>query len=246
MMAETITKALGPSLSSLGVDKKKDLVASSGGHPLRVALAEWMGAVGISGDFDLYVGGPDPHGVHGIADKQPAIVLGNAITRPFNAAARSAVAREVFALKRGITAIRSRDDNTIASLVIAACIEAGLNVPPPQYAVFGEVSRAVKKEIPREGVFSSKVQKAIHEVCQRIISSGQDPRQWAGVARRSIDRMSVIAAGDVSIVLSDALGAPRDKLGDLVADSERARRLLGFVLSPSYLELRKKLGMGVR
>jgi tetratricopeptide (TPR) repeat protein len=238
-MAETVMLALGPSLSSLGVTKK-DKVDPRGGNPLRVAVVEWMGAIGLTGDFDLYIGGPDPLGVHAIAGEQPAIVLGSGITRPFNAAARSAVAREVFALRRGITAVRTRDDNTIASLVIAACQEAGLTVPNPQYAVFGEVSRAVKKEIPR------KVRKAIPDICQRILASQQDPRQWAAIARRSIDRLAVIAAGDVSIVLADILGAPRSELSGLVADSERARRLLGFVLSPSYLDLRKKLGMGVR
>ena len=58
--------------------------------------------------------------------------------------------------------------------------------------------------------------------------------------------MAVIAAGDVSLVLSDILSTPRDQLGSVVTDSERARRLITFVLSPSYLELRKKLGMGVR
>ena len=58
--------------------------------------------------------------------------------------------------------------------------------------------------------------------------------------------MAVIAAGDVSVVLSDVLGAPRNEIGALVADNERALRLLAFVLSPSYLELRRKLGMGVR
>ena len=36
------------------------------------------------------------------------------------------------------------------------------------------------------------------------------------------------------------------ELGGLVAENERARLLLSFVLSPSYLELRRKLGMGVR
>jgi len=178
--------------------------------------------------------------VHGIAMEQPAIVLGSAVNAPFDAAARSAVAREVFALKRGITAVRTRDDSTIASLVVSAQMDAGLNVQAPPYAVFGEVSRAFKKEIPR------KVRKIIPEICQRILSSGQDARQWAAVARRSIDRMAVIAAGDVSIVLSDMLGASRAELQGLVADNERARRLLAFVLSPSYLELRKKLGMGVR
>jgi tetratricopeptide (TPR) repeat protein len=239
VLAETVTATLGPSLVSLGVTKK-DRIEARGAHPLRVAVAEWMGAVGLTGDFDLYVGGPDPRGVHGIAGEQPVIVLGNAVTGPFDAAARSAVAREVFALRRGITAVRTRDDNTIASLVIAACIEAGFNVPPPPYTVFGEVSRAFKKEIPR------KTRKIIPEICQRLLGSGQEPRQWAAIARRSIDRMAMIAAGDVSIVLGDILGAPRAEIGGLVADSERARRMLAFVLSPSYLELRKKLGMGVR
>ncbi|APR83364.1 Exonuclease SbcC [Minicystis rosea] len=239
LMAETIALALGPTLSSLGVTKK-ERVEARGGHPLRVAVAEWMGALGVEGDFDLYVGGPSPRGVYGIAGEQPAIVLGSAVTAPFDAVSRSAVAREVFALKRGITAVRTRDDNTIASLVAAACIEAGINVPAPAYAVFGEVSRGVKKEISR------KTRKAIPEVCQRIVQSGTDARAWAQIARRSIDRMAVIAAGDVSIVLSDVLGQPRDQIGGLVAENERARRLLGFVLSPSYLELRKTLGMGVR
>jgi tetratricopeptide (TPR) repeat protein len=239
VMAETIMLTLGPSLVSLGVTKK-DRVEARGGHPLRVAISEWMGALGITSDFDLYVGGQNPRGVHGIAGEQPALVLGTAVTAPFDAASRSAVAREVFALKRGLTAVRTRDDNTVASLVAAASIEAGVNVPVPQLAVFGEVSRSVKKEMPR------KVRKAIPEICQRIAQSGQDSREWARVARRSIDRMAVIAAGDVSIVVSEVLGAPRDKLGGLAAENDRARRLLGFVLSPSYLELRKTLGMGVR
>jgi hypothetical protein len=58
--------------------------------------------------------------------------------------------------------------------------------------------------------------------------------------------MAVIAAGDVSIVVSEIAGTPRDRLDGHAAENERVRRLLGFVLSPSYLELRKTLGMGVR
>jgi hypothetical protein len=240
LMAETVMLALGPSLVSVGVTKK-DRVEARGGHPLRVAVMEWMGALGVEGELELYIGGSAPRGVVGIVGETPALVLGSGITAPFDAAARSAVAREVFALRRGITAVRTRDDNTIASLVAAACIEAGLNVPAPPYAVFGEVARGVKKEISR------KTRKAIPEVCQRILQGGVDARVWAQAARRSLDRVAAIAAGDVSIAVADILGAPRADLGGAaVADNERARRLLGFVLSPSYLELRKTLGMGVR
>jgi hypothetical protein len=240
LISETIMVALGPSLVSLGVTKK-DRIEARGAHPLRVAVSDWLGALGITSDFDLYVGGPNPKGVHGVAGEQPAIVLGSAITQPFDAATRSALAREVFALRRGVTAVLARDDNTIASLVAAASIEAGVNVPAPPYAAFAEVQRSVKKEgIPR------KNRKAALELCQRIAQSGQDAREWAQITRRSIDRMAVIAAGDVSIVVSEIAGTPRDRLDGHAAENERVRRLLGFVLSPSYLELRKTLGMGVR
>jgi tetratricopeptide (TPR) repeat protein len=239
LMAETTSLALGPTLSSLGVSKK-ERVDSRGGHPLRVAIAEWMGALSFETDFELYVGGPDPDGVTGVAGELPALVVGPNIKAPLDVAARSAVAREAFALRRGVTAVRTRDDPTIASLVAAACIEAGASVPQPQYAVFGEVSRAVKKEISR------KVRKAIADVAARIAAERPDPRAWASAARRSLDRIAVIAAGDVSIVLSDVLGIPRDRVSERLEGNSRVRDLLAFVLSPSYLEIRKKLGMGVR
>src|SRR5262249_40430373 len=207
-------------------------------------VAEGLGAVGMQGDFDLYIGGPNPRGATGVAGEQPALVLGNQVSVPLDATARTAIAREVFALRRGITCLRTRDEtaigSTVASLVAAACIEAGIQVAPPPFAVFGEVSRNVKKEISR------RVRKAIVEICQRRVASGQDTGSWALAAQRSIDRMAAIAAGDVSIVLADVLKVPREHLGGLARESDRARRLLGFVLSPSYLELRKKLGMGVR
>ncbi|MCK6587619.1 MAG: hypothetical protein L6Q76_08550, partial [Polyangiaceae bacterium] len=88
LMAETVSLALGPSLASLNVGKR-ERVDPRGGHPLRVAIAEWMGALGF-GDFDLYIGGPDPEGVSGVAGEQPALVLGASITAPLNAKARSA------------------------------------------------------------------------------------------------------------------------------------------------------------
>jgi pSer/pThr/pTyr-binding forkhead associated (FHA) protein len=239
VIAETVTLALGPSLEGLGVGRKNRL-DPKGGPPLRLAVAEWMGALGFDTDFELYVGGPSPLGVQGVAGEVPALVIGPEVTAPLTPITRSAVAREVFALRRGICALRRSDDAAIASCVIAVCAECGFNLPNPGYAVFGEVSRIVHKEISR------KVKKAAQDVCQRFVQSGQDPRAWAAAARRSIDRMAAIAAGDVSIVLSEVLGAPKNELAPRVRESDRARSLLTFVLSPGYLELRKKLGMGVR
>jgi hypothetical protein len=57
--------------------------------------------------------------------------------------------------------------------------------------------------------------------------------------------MAALAAGDVSWVLaSDA--ANRGRAAASVEGQERAKRLLSFVLSPTYLGLREALGMGVR
>lgn len=237
-IAETISLALGPSLASLGVGKR-DRVDPRGAPPLRVAIAEWTGAVGIA-EWELYVGGTDPNGVNGVAGDEPAIVVGANVKPPLTPAARSAIAREVFALRRGITSLRHRDDATVASLVVAALQEVGIGVQSPPYAIFSEVQRTFHKEISR------KVKKVLPDVAQRVAASRQDAVAWAQAARRSIDRMAMIAAGDVSLVLSDVLATPREKLGARVPTNHRARQLLGFVLSPSYIELRKKLGMGIR
>lgn len=238
-MASTIALALGPSLVSIGVTKRERIDAR-GGHPLRLAVASWLGALGIDGDFELYVGGREPKGVYGIPGDEPTIVLGPGVTTPLDAMTRSALAREVFALRRGISSVRSRDDATIASIVVAACQEVKVPVQQPPFAVFAEVSRGIHKEIPR------RVRNSIGEICQRIVSSGADSKAWAAAARRSIDRMAVIGAGDASLVIADLLGVERARLGGAAAESERARRLLTFVLSPQYLEIRRKLGMGVR
>jgi hypothetical protein len=200
-----------------------------------------MGALGFDVEFELYVGGPEPHGVQGVViGETPALVIGSEVTTPLDAAARSGIAREVFALRRGISSLRKRDDAAIASVVIAVCNEVGVAMPNPGYPVFADVSRAVHKEISR------KVKKAVPDVAREVAQSGQDPRAWAACARRSIDRMAAIAAGDVSIVLGDILGVPRAELGSAVRENDRALALLRFVLSPGYLELRRKLGMGVR
>ena len=113
-------------------------------------------------------------------------------------------------------------------------------MPRPPYAIYPSIAGTVKKEISR------RVKKAATDVAQEVARSGQDPMDWVVAARRSCDRMAAIAAGDVSIVLSDMLGQPRDRLSASLRESERAMNLLRFVLSPGYLDLRRKLGMGVR
>src|SRR5205823_8972062 len=195
-------------------------------------------ALGL-GEFDLYLGGNDPNAVHGIASEMPAIVVGSAVTAPLNADGRQAVARELFALRRGISVTRTRDDTTVAAIVVASCSLAEVRIDAPPYAMLNDVQRLLGKALPR------RTRKILPELCRAIVAEHRDVRAWSRSALASMYRMAAIAAGDVSLVLSDALGAPVARLPDLVAHDDRARRLVAFVLSPRYLELRGKLGMGV-
>ncbi len=235
LIAAPVGEALGPSLSALGVGKK-DRLDPRGGFPVRNEIAAWAGALGLP-EVTVYIGGPDPECVQGVAGDNPAIVVGTAVRAPLHPRHRQAIARELFALRRGIGVVRTRDETTVAALVVAACNIAGVPIDAPPYALLADVQRQLSKTLPR------RTRKLLPEVCREIASSGQDPKRWARAAQLSMHRMAAIAAGDVSIVLADWLGQPRQQIS--AARHERARRLIAFVLSPDYLELRERLGMGI-
>jgi hypothetical protein len=236
-LADALSEALGPSLEGLGVGKKHKVDPRSG-LPIRNEVGAWAGALGL-GEFDLYVGGNDPNAVHGIAGEIPAIVVGSGVSAPLTPDGRQAIARELFALRRGISVTRTRDDTTVAAIVVAACRLSEVRIDAPPYAMLSEVQRLLGKALSR------RTRKALPDLCRAVVAEDRDFRAWARSALASMYRMAAIAAGDVSLVLSDALGAPLSRLPDLIPNDDRARRLVSFVLSPRYLELRGKLGMGV-
>jgi lipopolysaccharide biosynthesis regulator YciM len=235
-IATTICEELGPSLAAFGVGKK-ERVDPRLGLPVRNEIAAWAGALGV-GEFELYVGGRDPDAVVAIASEVPALVLGAAVMAPLTPRHRQAVARELFALRRGTTVLRHRESAEIGALVVAACRLGEVALPSPAYAMLGEFQRLLGKA-PR------RVRKMLPELARAVASSGQDPIAWSKAAMSSLDRMATIASGDVSWVLADG-GRERGVLGLSDEASARAKRLLSFVLSPGYLELRDQLGMGVK
>jgi hypothetical protein len=237
-LASTIAEALGPSLAALGVGKK-ERVDPRAGLPVRNEIAAWAGALGI-GEFELYIGGKDPEGVYGVATEVPAIVVGSRVAAPLSPALRQAVARELLALRRGTSVLRHREPAEVGALVAAAGKVAGVEIPSPPFAMLGEFQRQLGKEMPR------RVRKVLPELLSRLVSSAEDSHAWYRAAISSLDRMAAVAAGDVSWVLCNGDVMSRGRLGASVEAQERARRLLSFVLSPTYLALREKLGMGVR
>lgn len=235
MLGSTLAEALGPSLSVLGVGKR-DKVDPKSGLALRNEIAAWAGAFGLP-SFDLFIGGREGSGVQGVPGEQPALVLGPEIKSPLDARSKARVARELLGLVRGTTVLRLRDDTTAAAIVVAACRLADVPIEAPAYSVLGEVEKALSKAISR------RIRKAIHDVCREIAASRPDTRDFRRRALASQARVAVFASADVSFVLGEMLEGSLERVqGSLRAD-ERATELLRFVLSPTYVELRRSLGL---
>jgi cellulose synthase operon protein C len=235
VMATTITEALGPSLQAFGVTKK-ERVEPRAGLPIRSEIAAWAGALGV-GEFELYVGGSDPGVVRAIPLETPAIVLGANVTAPLSPIHRQAVARELYALRRGTTVLSHQEPDNVAALIVAACRLGEVDIPSPAFAMLGDFQRQLGKELPR------RVRKLLPDLARAVARDAPDLLGWVRAATSSLDRMASIAAGDVSWVLGGRARAP---LGEGREERARAERLLSFVLSPTYLDLREQLGMGVR
>jgi hypothetical protein len=190
------------------------------------------------GDFELYVGGREDD-IGSVAEERPAIIVGANVGAPLSPFHRQALAREVFALKRGLSILRYRTPADVAALIAATCLALGVPIDTPQYAMLGEFQRLIAKALPR------RLRKTLPELARQVASAPHAMFEWHRAATSSLDRMAAVAAGDVSWVLC---GSPvRRGAAPVDAESKaRAERLLSFVLSPTYLALRDHLGMGVR
>ncbi len=242
-LAPVITEAIGPGLAAFGVGKR-DRVDPRAGLPVRNELAAWAGALGL-GDFDLYVGGQDPQGIFGLALEKPTVVVGSQVSAPLSPAHRALAARELFALRRGTTLLRHRDPGDVAALVAAACRSVGVNVATPAYAMLGEFERQLSKALPR------RLKKTLPLIAAGFVNSNPNGIQWVqerwvSSANSTLDRMAAVAAGDVSQVTWLFEGSARGTPPQTQLGRSRLTRLLSFVLSPAYLDLRARLGMGVR
>lgn len=235
LLGPTLTEALGPTLQSCGVGRR-DRVDPRSGLALRNEIASWAGAFGIQ-EFELYAGGKDPLTIQGIPSEPPALVVGAGVNAPLAPVTRARIARELFAVARGTTITRWRDDVTIAAIVIAACRLADVRIEHPPYAVLPEVERLLGRALPR------KTRRLLPEVCTAVAAQAVDARAWSRRALASHDRIAAIAAGDPTVVLSDVLSAPIDRLAQAVPGSPRAEELLRFVLSQAYLDIRRSLGL---
>ena len=235
-IAPGLVQALGPQLQTFGVTKAHR-VDPRAGLPLRNEIAAWAGALGI-GDFDLYIGGNEPSLIVGLPTDRPALVLGTQLGSPLGVQDRQAIARELFAIARGTSILRHRSATDIAALIVAECRIGGHTLESPAYAVLADLERQLSRGLSR------RYRKGLIERGAAVAAGVQQPPDWVRAAVSSLDRMAAVAAGDVSQVLAGEGG--RGRIGASSESRRRAERVLSFVLSPEYLLLRERLGMGVK
>ena len=176
--------------------------------------------------------------MQGIPGETPALVVGAGINAPLAPAARARIARELLAIVRGTTvdALARRDHGRR---------HRRRGLPPGRGPDRAPAVRGDGRggEAARQGDRAQDAEGTSPDVCRAIVRSGADARAWSKRALASHDRVATIASGDPSVVLSDVLGVPLDRLGSAVKGNPRAEELLRFVLSPQYLEIRRSLGL---
>ena len=237
LMGPTIAEALGPTIETLSVGRKERIDPRSG-TPLRNEVASWAGALGLP-EFELYVGGRDPRGIQGVPGETPAIVLGSGVASPLSLEDRARLVREIVAVVRGTTIVNLRDDVAVAAIIVASCALVDVRLQAPPYSVLAETQKLLGKAIARK---TKKVLPDIANAVARQLAGG-DPRVFRGYALRTLDRASVLAAGDPGAALLQIVGSPPS--GARVNADPRAQAMLHFVWSDDYLGLRRQLGLGI-
>jgi cellulose synthase operon protein C len=238
--AEVYAEALGPTLSVLGVGKKQR-VDPRAGLPLRNEIVAWAGAFGIV-DFDLYLTDRVVGDAIAIPGERPNLVVASSLSTPLDAQGRQAVARELFALRRGTCLLRHRSTTELTALVVASCQVGGHPLTAPAYAMLEEFVRALASAVPR------RLRKTLADRADSIrthCGSEAAIGDLLKAASCSQDRAAALAAGDVSHVLAHLTGQ-RGRPASTNELRERMARLLSFALSPQYLDLKDKLGLLVR
>jgi cellulose synthase operon protein C len=235
--APVFIEALGPTLQTLGVTKKQRIDPKQG-LPLRNEIVAWAGAFGIP-EFDLYVTDHVAGDVIALATERPSVVVSARLAVPLDIGGRQAVARELFALRRGLSLLRHRSHHELLALIVAACKLGDSPLQSPPYAMTDEFVRLLNHALPR------KLRKTLQEYAASIAASAMEPVDWLRAATHSLDRVAALASGDVSHVLALVSGQ-RGRLGTSREQRDRVSHLIAFIVSPSYLELKDTLGLCIR
>ncbi len=230
-----LNRSLGPTLESFQLGRR-ERIAPSAGHPSSAEVAAWVLAFGL-GEFELYASPMATDRITVIADQPLAIVVGSHAIGPLGPLQRQELVRALYAIRRGAAVLTQLGEVDVAALAAAACALGGATLDAPHSGRRADFARQLERLLPR------KARRALPAPALALQARGQSLSAAARAALASMDRAAALAAGDVSVVLSGEPGARTPGSGP---SSERARRLLGFVLSPAFESLRDRCGVTVR
>lgn len=230
-----LIKALGPTLSAFEV-RRRDRIPPSSGSPVRGEIAAWAGAFGV-GEFEVYRSAMLVDRVAVLATQPVAVLIGANAEVPLAPSSRQELARSLYAVRRGLAVLVQLDASDALALVNALCTLGGSPLPGPRYARQEDFERRLARALPR------KLRRELSVRAANVHAAGSDPAAWLRAAISSLDRAAALAVADVSVIVDEM---PRTLSMAAAPPSERAQRLLRFVLSPAYAVMRRELGVRPR
>lgn len=234
LVAPYLAEAFGPPRHAFALSRRERISARSG-EPLRDEIAAWVKAFGLS-DFDLYHS-PVPSERLVVLGTDPlTVIAGASVVAPLGPFQRLALARALYASRRGLSPLLQLEEPDVLALIGALCSVAGVELSRPVAARQRDFERQLMAALPR------KTRKRLHERARPVRDAQASLDQWVRAASASLDRVAAVAVGDASVILADAPGAELAS----PAHTERARRLLGFMLSPGFEQLRQRFGVSIR
>jgi hypothetical protein len=223
---------LEPSAFKLG---KSDRIAAKGVSPLRDEVAVWTGALSL-GAIELYQGGPEPGSVIPLPGETPILVLGSGLGSPLSTAGLFALGRAAVRLRRGTAAMHGRQADEIGALLYAAVRMVEPSAVAPPLLRLAEFTTSLPSSVSR------KIKKGLPDPARQF-AAGPDWTEWVLAERSTANRAGALFARDPAVALSVVTGGPTDEAA--LRRSREAQDLVRFLISPSYLALRRETGLAI-
>jgi hypothetical protein len=234
LVAPYLAEAFGPPRQAFALSHR-ERISERSGEPLRDEIGAWVKAFGL-GEFDLYLS-PVPSERLVVLGTQPlTVIAGASVSAPLGPFQRLALARSLYAARRGLSPLIVLEESDVLALIAALCSVAGVELPGPRPPRQRDFERQLLELLPR------KTRKRLHEQARPVRDTQANIETWVRAASMSLDRAAAVAVGDASVILADT---DARELAS-AAQEERARRLLGFMLSPEFEGMRQRFGVTVR
>jgi tetratricopeptide (TPR) repeat protein len=233
----------GQSLAELGYDREWQLSLAEHPAPMCQSLFYGAGVLGIPLP-PAYENPNDPGGISFLFAHDPSLVLGVAALQrdvPLQPAAFLA-AQSLTYLRPGMYLRHQLASGT----ALKAWLFGAIKLTAPQFPVAPEIEGAVTEAYNTlEAGIQGQVRDHLTRVVGKLLTSGAslDLKRWVAAVDLTADRAGLIAAHDLDMAVRVIRAS--DEAASSVSVEERVKELVLYSVSPSYFEVRKRLGVSV-